>query len=95
MVAGQIQAMDPYVVVLHNMISSAYKEEKAKSLLPASHFRSLVAHQWSMRGAIFMSAVIEHLAGWRHRYCKEMKKWVKVQHSEAVFKLQISFNSSI
>ena len=63
MVAGQIQAMDPHVVVLHNMISSAYKEEKAKSLLPASHFRSLVAHQWSMRGAIFMSAVIEHLAG--------------------------------
>ena len=38
----------PRVVVLHNTISSAYKEKKAKSLLPAFHLWSLTAHQWSM-----------------------------------------------
>ena len=51
----------PCVVVLHNMISSAYKEKKAKSLLPAFHSRSLAAHQRSLHGAILTSAIIKLL----------------------------------
>ena len=52
----------PRVVVLHNTISSAYKVEKAKSLLPALHSRSLADQQRSMRGTILTSAIIKRLA---------------------------------
>ena len=43
------------VVMLHNMICSAYEEEKTESWLPAKKCSiALIVHQWSMRTAVFV-----------------------------------------